>query len=156
MDVARLLQWEISLADRSEPRGAEALLLLERRRREQVEHVVVDLVVQSGIDAVAGQDGEADLVERLAERLGETGLVLSVATQERREVEDRDLIFVVERVAFVLGQPIGVRLSHLIVLFEVAVEGVEIGHDTATAEAATPSFSSRRPIEAARNMIAEV
>ena len=92
MDVARFLEREIALADRAEARGAEAHLLLERRRREQVEHVVVHLVVQSGVDAVAGQDGEADLVERLPERVGEAGLFLLVAVQERREVEDRDLI----------------------------------------------------------------
>jgi hypothetical protein len=123
----------------------------------------VDLIVQSRVDAVAGQDHEADLVQRAPERLGEARPIRAVAVQERCEVERRDLVILVERVAFMLGQAIGVRLAHLVVAAEVLVErllGGDPAHDPlpasgasgAVAPSALPSrqpFSAARPITAA-------
>ena len=80
------------------------------------------LVVKRRIDAVAGQDREADLLQRRRELLGEARLVPRVAVQERREIERRDLDILVELVALMLGQAIGVRLPDLVVFLELAVE----------------------------------
>src|SRR6476469_10964561 len=54
VDLARLFEREIALRDRSEPFRTEAHLVRQWRRREQVEHAVVDLVVQRGSDAMSG------------------------------------------------------------------------------------------------------
>src|SRR4051812_14852529 len=62
MNLAGLLERKIALADRAEAFGAEAHFLFERRGREQLRHPVVHLVVEGGVDSMAGQDREADLV----------------------------------------------------------------------------------------------
>ena len=80
------------------------------------------LVVERRIDAVADEHREADLLQRRREFLGEARLVARIAAQERPEVERRDLVILVELVALMLGQAIGVRLAHLVVSAEFPVE----------------------------------
>ncbi len=71
-------------------------------------HVIVE---RSG-HAVADQRREPDLPQRRRERVGKRALVPRVTAQEKREIERRDLVILdLERVAVMLGQPIGVRLA---------------------------------------------
>src|SRR5947209_2336240 len=62
VNLARFLKWEISLVDAALSLSAEAHLLLERCRSEQLLGCAVDLVVEVRTHTVAGQHGEADLL----------------------------------------------------------------------------------------------
>src|SRR5690348_6782089 len=89
MDVAGLLDREISLVDRSVPFRAKAHLFCERGRREQIERQLFHLIVEPRIDPVAGEDGKTDLLQRRRESLGEARLLSGVATKELAKVEGR-------------------------------------------------------------------
>ena len=76
--------------------------------------------------------------------------------KEPPEVERRDFIIFVELVGFTFGQPIGVRLAHLIVFLKVAIDRVEVAHKTATGAVAPSARCSRYPFSAARAITAAV
>ena len=67
MDVARLFDRKVALVDRAETFGAEAHLLVQRETREDLFDAARCLVVEGDVDAVTFDDGEADLMQRLAE-----------------------------------------------------------------------------------------
>src|SRR4029079_18475037 len=94
------------------------------------------------------------LLERCIELAGETGPVALVAVQISAQIQGCDLVILVELVPLALRKPVGVRFQHLVVLFEFAVEGVEIAHIAATVPSGRPAISSRRPFNDARAMVA--
>lgn len=111
------------------------------------------LVIERRIDAVPGEDGEADLAERPGEGVGETRSVARIAAEELREIERGDPIILVKLIARMLGEAIGVRLRHLIVFAEILVDGGGVGHGVHATGAVAPSARcSRRPIQAARSI----
>src|SRR3954471_15591831 len=104
---------------------------------------------------MADEDGEADLLQRSGELLGEARLVPRIAVEKRPDIERRDLIILVERVAFMLGKAVGVRLAHLVEAVEILVErGLRGGrHHQASASPSSTSGASaawtvpsRRPL----------
>ena len=88
----------------------------------------MDLIVKRGVDTVSGQDRKADLLQRGAEAFREARFVFRVTVQKRAQIQRGDPGVVVELVAFVFGQTIGMRLAHLIVLCEFLAQGIWIGH----------------------------
>jgi hypothetical protein len=122
----------------------------------------VHVVVEPRVDAVAGQDREADLLERRAECGGEARPVRRIAVQILPEIERRDLEILVERVARMLCKAIGVRLADLVVAAEILVERLVRGgvrHAQASSSEASGAVAgsalpSRQPLSAAWAMIA--
>ena len=113
------------------------------------------VVVQRRVDAVPGQNREADVLQRPPEGFGETRLVACIAVQEGGEIERGDFIIIVERIVVALGQAVAMGFAHLVVALEIAVGGGGVGHGAATAVAGTSPPSSRRPLAAARNIVVE-
>src|SRR5205823_9397679 len=111
--------------------------------REEVEHAVVHLVIEGSVDTMAGENREADFLQGRCKIGGEARFVLAAAVEERREVERGDLELIIELVAVGLRQTICVRLAHLVVLFEVPVEGLNLTHDRTTGAVAASSRCSR-------------
>src|SRR5882762_6538478 len=91
MHVAGLFDREVALIDGAETLGAEAHLFVERERAEDLFDSLFGLGVKIRIDAVADEDGEADLVQRIAEVLGEGGLVVGIAVEKPADVDRANL-----------------------------------------------------------------
>ena len=90
MDVAGLLDREISLIDRSMAGGPKAHLLGERSGPEQVESKILRFVIEDRIDAVADEHCEPDLLECIGKGFGKACFVRSIAPEEGRKIERRD------------------------------------------------------------------
>src|SRR5207237_9152496 len=95
--------------------GAEAHLLVEGKTREDVVDPALRFVVERGIDAVAVEDGEADLAQRVAEVLDERRRAHVAGTDDEVVVE----LLVVRR----LGEVIALLLGDAFVAAEVLVAG---------------------------------
>src|SRR6185503_5806026 len=96
MDVARLLDREVALVDRAVARGREADLLGERVPSEEPLDRALDALVECRFDAVADEDGEADVLERLAE-LARAGLSPCLTSaEELPEIDRADPVLLVE------------------------------------------------------------
>ena len=82
--------------------------------------------VERGVHAVADQDREADLAERLPELAGEAAPVAGVPFQEACEVERANAVVLVEVLDVArLGEVVGLRLLHLLVADVVAVRRLD-------------------------------
>ena len=113
---ARLVDREVALVDRAEALGAEAHLVIEREAAKHLQDFHLRFVVQRGIDAVAVEDGEADLAQRVAELAREGG---------RAHVARADRERVVERFLRRLGEVIGLPFLDAFVTDVVLVGGHE-------------------------------
>ena len=122
MHVAGLFDRKIALVDGAVALGAEAHFFFEREAREDVVDAPLGFVVERGIDAVAVEDGEADLAQRVAEVARERG---------RAHVAGADDEGVVERLLGRLGELIGLPLLHAFVADVVLVRGHESVEDNA-------------------------
>ena len=125
MDPARLLDGEVALVDRAVPPGPEAHLLFRGRPPEEVDDLVVGPVVEARVDAVAFEDGEADVAQRLAQ-LGHEGAPVGLAAaEEAAEVASPDRVLLVEGLRAIrrLGEMVGLPLLHLVVADELLVGG---------------------------------
>src|SRR5258708_5212972 len=126
MHVARLFDREVALIDGAEALGTEAHLLFERQRAEELFDPALRLGIKIRIDTVPFDDGEADLVQRVAELHGEGALVAGVTMEKAADVDGADLEIVVELILIQpFGELVGLVLLDLVVTDEVLVGGAD-------------------------------
>ena len=127
MHVARLFDREVALVDGAVALRAEAHFLFEREAREDVVDAALRFVVERGIDAVAVENREADLAQRIAEVLHE---------RRRAHVARADDEVVVELLVLRrLREVIALLLGDAFVAAEVLVAGADavvLAHECGT------------------------
>ncbi len=127
MDVARLLDGEVALIDRPVALATKPELLFEAGLGEEALRVLMRPVVEGCVDAVADEDGEADLLERISELASERLLVGVGPLEESGQIASLHLVHVIERLAVVrFRQVVGLRFVDLVVADEVPVRGVDV------------------------------
>src|ERR1700674_5140508 len=122
MHVARFFDRKVALVDRSMALGAETHLFFKRTAREDLFDLRLRVVVKRGFHAVSFQNGEPDLVQRVAKLLREDALLGFIAAEESPDVARADAKIRVELLARILGKVIRLLLLHLLVADEVLVQ----------------------------------
>src|SRR5471030_90657 len=126
MNAARLFDGKVPLIHRAKALRAEAQFLFQAHAGEHLGGARFGFAVKRRIDAVAFQDGEANLLQRPAQLAREGLLVGFAPAQEAADIAGLDARLLVERFLMAaFGQMIFLLLVHLVVVDEGLVGGVD-------------------------------